>query len=146
MFLYALQHGFVCISGGTIVAAMDLLKERGLSVQQIKVVSIYKHVGCRITYIMLYPVSPWLQICAVAAPPALSKLNEKYPGYQYRKIWLFNLFETWRGLYLTVLVIVCNIPGFMCILELSILKSMKRGKSGWSFESLAFHYWILDFL
>ncbi|KAJ0247052.1 Uracil phosphoribosyltransferase [Hirschfeldia incana] len=43
-------------TGGTIIAAMDLLKERGLSVQQIKV------------------------ICAVAAPPALSKLNEKYPG------------------------------------------------------------------
>ncbi|XP_018488670.1 uracil phosphoribosyltransferase, chloroplastic isoform X2 [Raphanus sativus] len=42
-------------TGGTIIAAMDLLKERGLSVQQIK-------------------------ICAVAAPPALSKLNEKYPG------------------------------------------------------------------
>ncbi|CAH8354199.1 unnamed protein product [Eruca vesicaria subsp. sativa] len=43
-------------TGGTIIAAMGLLKERGLSVQQIKV------------------------ICAVAAPPALSKLNEKYPG------------------------------------------------------------------
>ncbi|KAF8091175.1 hypothetical protein N665_0452s0044 [Sinapis alba] len=43
-------------TGGTMIAAMDLLKERGLSVQQIKV------------------------ICAVAAPPALSKLNEKYPG------------------------------------------------------------------
>ena len=30
---------FVRISGGTIIAAMDMLKERGLSVQQIKVVS-----------------------------------------------------------------------------------------------------------
>ncbi|CAA7046221.1 unnamed protein product [Microthlaspi erraticum] len=46
----------VLATGGTIVAAMDLLKERGLSVEQIKV------------------------ICAIAAPPALSKLNEKYPG------------------------------------------------------------------
>ncbi|KAL1195880.1 Uracil phosphoribosyltransferase [Cardamine amara subsp. amara] len=43
-------------TGGTIIAAMDLLKERGLSVQQIKV------------------------ICACTAPPALSKLNEKFPG------------------------------------------------------------------
>ena len=31
----------VCISGGTIIAAMDLVKERGLCVQQIKVVSSY---------------------------------------------------------------------------------------------------------
>ncbi|KAG7634332.1 Uracil phosphoribosyl transferase [Arabidopsis suecica] len=46
----------VLATGGTIMAAMDLLKERGLSVQQIKV------------------------ICAIAAPPALSKLNEKFPG------------------------------------------------------------------
>ncbi|XP_010504167.1 PREDICTED: uracil phosphoribosyltransferase, chloroplastic-like isoform X1 [Camelina sativa] len=43
-------------TGGTIIAAMDLLKERGLSVQQIKV------------------------ICACTAPPGLSKLNEKFPG------------------------------------------------------------------
>ncbi|VVB05593.1 unnamed protein product [Arabis nemorensis] len=34
---------------------MDLLKERGLYVQQIKVISV------------------------IAAPPALTKLNEKYP-------------------------------------------------------------------
>ncbi|CAN8254616.1 unnamed protein product [Cochlearia groenlandica] len=46
----------ILATGSTIIAAMDLLKERGLSIQQIKV------------------------ICALAAPPALSKLNEKYPG------------------------------------------------------------------
>lgn len=40
MFSTASKHEFVCISGGTIIAAMDMLKERGLSVQQIKVVSV----------------------------------------------------------------------------------------------------------
>ncbi|CAN6576268.1 unnamed protein product [Malus baccata var. baccata] len=43
-------------TGGTIVAALDLLKERGLDNKQIKVIS------------------------AVAAPPALQKLSEKFPG------------------------------------------------------------------
>lgn len=43
-------------TGGTIVAAMELLRERGLGIEQIKVIS------------------------AVAAPPALKKLNEKFPG------------------------------------------------------------------
>lgn len=43
-------------TGGTIVAALGLLKERGLENQQIKVIS------------------------AVAAPPALEKLNKKFPG------------------------------------------------------------------
>ncbi|KAK6943609.1 hypothetical protein RJ641_024711 [Dillenia turbinata] len=43
-------------TGGTIVAALDLLKERGVDSKQIKV------------------------IAAVAAPPALQKLNEKFPG------------------------------------------------------------------
>ncbi|XP_010528544.1 PREDICTED: uracil phosphoribosyltransferase [Tarenaya hassleriana] len=43
-------------TGGTIVAAMELLRERGLGTEQIKVIS------------------------AVAAPPALKKLNEKFPG------------------------------------------------------------------
>lgn len=43
-------------TGGTIVAALDLLKERGVDVTQIKVIS------------------------AVAAPPALQKLSEKFPG------------------------------------------------------------------
>ncbi|GFY83674.1 uracil phosphoribosyltransferase [Actinidia rufa] len=42
--------------GGTIVAALDLIKERGVDNIQIKVVS------------------------AVAAPPALQKLSEKFPG------------------------------------------------------------------
>ncbi|KAM1648475.1 hypothetical protein ACFX1Q_010484 [Malus domestica] len=43
-------------TGGTIVAALDLLKECGLDNKQIKVIS------------------------AVAAPPALQKLSEKFPG------------------------------------------------------------------
>ncbi|KAL0545134.1 hypothetical protein IC582_020278 [Cucumis melo] len=43
-------------TGGTIVAALDLLKERGIGNKQIKVIS------------------------AVAAPPALQKLSEKFPG------------------------------------------------------------------
>ncbi|KAH7514509.1 hypothetical protein FEM48_Zijuj11G0096900 [Ziziphus jujuba var. spinosa] len=43
-------------TGGTIVAAVNLLKERGIGNQQIKV------------------------ICAVAAPPALQKLSENFPG------------------------------------------------------------------
>ncbi|PUZ65702.1 hypothetical protein GQ55_3G245900 [Panicum hallii var. hallii] len=43
-------------TGGTIVAAIDLLIERGVTSKQIKVVS------------------------AVAAPPALQKLNNKFPG------------------------------------------------------------------
>ncbi|KAM3217200.1 uracil phosphoribosyltransferase [Capsicum annuum] len=42
-------------TGGTIVAAIDLVKERGVDNSQIKV------------------------ICAVAAPPALTKLSEKFP-------------------------------------------------------------------
>ncbi|CAM0955231.1 unnamed protein product [Alopecurus aequalis] len=43
-------------TGGTIVAAIDLLIERGVTSKQIKVIS------------------------AVAAPPALTKLSNKYPG------------------------------------------------------------------
>ncbi|KAF8395172.1 hypothetical protein HHK36_019113 [Tetracentron sinense] len=43
-------------TGGTIVAAIDLLKDRGVTNKQIKVIS------------------------AVAAPPALQKLSEKFPG------------------------------------------------------------------
>ncbi|XP_057531663.1 uracil phosphoribosyltransferase [Amaranthus tricolor] len=43
-------------TGGTIVKAIDLIKERGAGNKQIKVIS------------------------AVAAPPALSKLSEKFPG------------------------------------------------------------------
>ncbi|XP_010692326.2 uracil phosphoribosyltransferase [Beta vulgaris subsp. vulgaris] len=43
-------------TGGTIVKAIELLKERGVENKQIKVIS------------------------AVAAPPALSKLGEKFPG------------------------------------------------------------------
>ncbi|XP_021717602.1 uracil phosphoribosyltransferase-like [Chenopodium quinoa] len=43
-------------TGGTIVKAIDLLKERGVGNKQIKVIS------------------------AVAAPPALTKLSEKFPG------------------------------------------------------------------
>ncbi|KAD2080473.1 hypothetical protein E3N88_41884 [Mikania micrantha] len=43
-------------TGGTIITAIDLIKERGVDNQHIKVVS------------------------AVACPPALSKLSEKYPG------------------------------------------------------------------
>ncbi|XAR68904.1 Uracil phosphoribosyltransferase [Bertholletia excelsa] len=43
-------------TGGTIVAAIDLIKEHGVDNKQIKVVS------------------------AVAAPPALQKLSEKFPG------------------------------------------------------------------
>lgn len=43
-------------TGGTIVAAIDLIKERGVENKQIKVIS------------------------AVAAPPALQKLSEKFPG------------------------------------------------------------------
>ena len=42
--------------GGTIVAAIDLLVDRGVTSKQIKVVS------------------------AVAAPPALQKLSNKFPG------------------------------------------------------------------
>ncbi|XP_022151469.1 uracil phosphoribosyltransferase [Momordica charantia] len=45
-------------TGGTVVAALDLLKERGIGNKQIKVIS------------------------AVAAPPALQKLSEKFPGLQ----------------------------------------------------------------
>ncbi|KAF7145571.1 hypothetical protein RHSIM_Rhsim04G0162200 [Rhododendron simsii] len=45
-------------TGGTVVAALDLIKERGVDNTQIKVVS------------------------AVAAPPALQKLSEKFPGLQ----------------------------------------------------------------
>lgn len=45
-------------TGGTIVAALDLIKERGVDSKQIKVIS------------------------AVAAPPALQKLSEKFPGLQ----------------------------------------------------------------
>lgn len=43
-------------TGGTIVAALDLLKERGVVNKQIRVIS------------------------AVVAPPALQKLSEKFPG------------------------------------------------------------------
>ncbi|XP_022950006.1 uracil phosphoribosyltransferase [Cucurbita moschata] len=43
-------------TGGTVVAALDLIKERGIGNKQIKVIS------------------------AVAAPPALKKLSEKFPG------------------------------------------------------------------
>ncbi|KAK2972295.1 hypothetical protein RJ640_014353, partial [Escallonia rubra] len=43
-------------TGGTIVAAIDLIKDRGVDNKQIKVVS------------------------AVAAPPALQKLSDKFPG------------------------------------------------------------------
>ncbi|XP_020244319.1 uracil phosphoribosyltransferase [Asparagus officinalis] len=43
-------------TGGTIVAAIDLLKDRGVANKQIKVIS------------------------AVAAPPALEKLSKKFPG------------------------------------------------------------------
>ncbi|XP_012087995.2 uracil phosphoribosyltransferase isoform X2 [Jatropha curcas] len=43
-------------TGGTIVAALNLVKERGVENRQIKVIS------------------------AVAAPPALQKLSEKFPG------------------------------------------------------------------
>ncbi|KAJ6922406.1 uracil phosphoribosyltransferase [Populus alba x Populus x berolinensis] len=43
-------------TGGTIVASLQLIKERGVDNQQIKVIS------------------------AVAAPPALQKLSEKFPG------------------------------------------------------------------
>ncbi|XP_076899692.1 uracil phosphoribosyltransferase-like [Bidens hawaiensis] len=43
-------------TGGTIVTAIDMIKERGVDNQNIKVIS------------------------AVACPPALSKLSEKYPG------------------------------------------------------------------
>ncbi|KAJ6913194.1 uracil phosphoribosyltransferase [Populus alba x Populus x berolinensis] len=43
-------------TGGTIVASLQLIKERGVENQQIKVIS------------------------AVAAPPALQKLSEKFPG------------------------------------------------------------------
>ncbi|XP_073114729.1 uracil phosphoribosyltransferase [Elaeis guineensis] len=43
-------------TGGTIVAAIDLLKDRGVDSKQIKVIS------------------------AVAAPPALQKLSKKFPG------------------------------------------------------------------
>lgn len=43
-------------TGGTIVAALDLIKERGVDNKHIKVVS------------------------AVAAPPALQKLSDKFPG------------------------------------------------------------------
>ncbi|XWS59868.1 hypothetical protein CRYUN_Cryun08bG0158800 [Craigia yunnanensis] len=43
-------------TGGTIVAALDLVKERGIDNKQIKVIS------------------------ALAAPPALQKLSEKFPG------------------------------------------------------------------
>ncbi|KAB1200649.1 Uracil phosphoribosyltransferase [Morella rubra] len=43
-------------TGGTIVAALNLLKERGIDNKQIKVIS------------------------AVAAPPALQKLSEQFPG------------------------------------------------------------------
>ncbi|PKA46106.1 Uracil phosphoribosyltransferase [Apostasia shenzhenica] len=43
-------------TGGTIVAAVDLLKDRGLSNKQIKIIS------------------------AVSAPPALQKLSTKFPG------------------------------------------------------------------
>ncbi|XWS67126.1 hypothetical protein CRYUN_Cryun05aG0260200 [Craigia yunnanensis] len=43
-------------TGGTIVAALDLLKERGIDNKQIKVIS------------------------ALAAPPALQKLSERFPG------------------------------------------------------------------
>ncbi|XVE96937.1 hypothetical protein REPUB_Repub02eG0267200 [Reevesia pubescens] len=43
-------------TGGTIVAALDLLKERGIDNKQMKVIS------------------------ALAAPPALQKLSERFPG------------------------------------------------------------------
>ena len=43
-------------TGGTIVAALNLIKERGVDNKQIKVIS------------------------ALAAPPALQKLSEKFPG------------------------------------------------------------------
>ncbi|KAK4724300.1 hypothetical protein R3W88_027079 [Solanum pinnatisectum] len=46
---------FYIFLGGTIIAAIDLIKGRGVDNSQIKVV------------------------CAVAAPPALTKLSEKYP-------------------------------------------------------------------
>ncbi|KQK06842.1 uracil phosphoribosyltransferase [Brachypodium distachyon] len=43
-------------TGGTVAAAVDLLKEHGAEISQIKIIS------------------------AVAAPPALKKLNERFPG------------------------------------------------------------------
>ncbi|KAL6133204.1 hypothetical protein ACLB2K_065441 [Fragaria x ananassa] len=54
--ILSLSLSFIFIPGGTIVAAVDLLKEHGLANKQIKVIS------------------------AVAAPPALQKLSEKFPG------------------------------------------------------------------
>uniref|UniRef100_A0ACD5TPF8 Uncharacterized protein n=1 Tax=Avena sativa TaxID=4498 RepID=A0ACD5TPF8_AVESA len=43
-------------TGGTVAAAVDLLKERGAEISQIRI------------------------IAAVAAPPAIKKLNERFPG------------------------------------------------------------------
>ncbi|CAJ1949427.1 unnamed protein product [Sphenostylis stenocarpa] len=50
------SYYFVRISGGTVVAALSLLKDRGVGNKQIKVIS------------------------AVSAPPALQKLSEQFPG------------------------------------------------------------------
>ncbi|CAN6328748.1 unnamed protein product [Urochloa humidicola] len=43
-------------TGGTVTAAVDLIKERGAEINQIRIIS------------------------AVAAPPALKKLNQRFPG------------------------------------------------------------------
>ncbi|XP_066380150.1 uracil phosphoribosyltransferase-like isoform X1 [Miscanthus floridulus] len=49
-------------TGGTVTAAVDLVKERGAEISQIRIVIIV------------------MQISAVAAPPAIKKLNQRFPG------------------------------------------------------------------
>ncbi|KAG6437122.1 hypothetical protein SASPL_102032 [Salvia splendens] len=73
-------------TGGTVVAAIQLIKDRGVDNKQIKVVRFQLCPALLSTFFShcMYNIH-WLheclmQIAAVAAPPALQKLSKKFPG------------------------------------------------------------------
>lgn len=61
------------------MAAINLIKERGVENKQIKVVSRNFYIFFTV---VLWPgmLIMYLQVSAVAAPPALQKLSENFPG------------------------------------------------------------------
>lgn len=80
------------IPGGTIVLALNLLKERGIDDKHMRVVNnlgeffyvlvdrnsqIQYHILCSK---LLMNGAAILQISALASPPALQKLSERFPG------------------------------------------------------------------
>ena len=69
--------------GGTIVAAIDLLVDRGVTSKQIKVVSSWNFsvfISQLFVQIDPTPIVLMMQVSAVAASPALQKLSNKFPG------------------------------------------------------------------